>query len=125
MPFGGGIPAVADMNGDGIDDLVQMFFTVYSAINAGPVTRFFRLRFCGAQAISASGLPTRNRLWPILTATADWTFISTRAPTLAVATRIRASGTPIVADVDGEGLVEVVAVGSDGILRVIGSAWPQ
>ena len=33
MPFGGGIPAVADMNGDGIDDLVQMFFTVYSAIN--------------------------------------------------------------------------------------------
>ena len=33
MPFGGGIPAVADMNGDGIDDLVQMFYTVYGAIN--------------------------------------------------------------------------------------------
>jgi hypothetical protein len=29
MPFGGGIPAVADVNGDGIDDLVQMFYTVY------------------------------------------------------------------------------------------------
>jgi outer membrane protein assembly factor BamB len=29
MPFGGGIPAVADMNGDGIDDLVGMFYTVY------------------------------------------------------------------------------------------------
>jgi outer membrane protein assembly factor BamB len=31
MPFGGGIPAVADVNRDGIDDLVQMFFTVYGA----------------------------------------------------------------------------------------------
>lgn len=31
MPFGGGIPAVADLNRDGIDDLVQMFFTVYGA----------------------------------------------------------------------------------------------
>ena len=29
MPFGGGIPAVADMNGDGIDDLVGLFATVY------------------------------------------------------------------------------------------------
>ena len=29
MPFGGGIPAVADMNGDGIDDLVGMFYTVF------------------------------------------------------------------------------------------------
>lgn len=29
MPFGGGIPAVADVNGDGVDDLAQMFFTVY------------------------------------------------------------------------------------------------
>jgi outer membrane protein assembly factor BamB len=32
MPFGGGIPAVADLNRDGIDDLAQMFFTVYGAI---------------------------------------------------------------------------------------------
>jgi hypothetical protein len=32
MPFGGGIPAVADVNADGTDDLVQMFFTVYGAI---------------------------------------------------------------------------------------------
>jgi len=32
MPFGGGIPSVADMNGDGVDDLVQMFFTVYGCI---------------------------------------------------------------------------------------------
>jgi hypothetical protein len=29
MPFGGGIPAVADVNGDGVDDLVGMFYTVY------------------------------------------------------------------------------------------------
>lgn len=29
MPFGGGIPSVADVNGDGVDDLAQMFFTVY------------------------------------------------------------------------------------------------
>lgn len=33
MPFGGGLPAVADVNGDGVDDLVQMFFTVYGAID--------------------------------------------------------------------------------------------
>jgi outer membrane protein assembly factor BamB len=33
MPFGGGIPAVGDVNGDGIDDLAQMFFTVYGAIS--------------------------------------------------------------------------------------------
>jgi outer membrane protein assembly factor BamB len=33
MPFGGGIPAVADVNHDGTDDLVQMFFTVYGAIS--------------------------------------------------------------------------------------------
>jgi outer membrane protein assembly factor BamB len=32
MPFGGGIPAVADLNRDGMDDLAQMFFTVYGAI---------------------------------------------------------------------------------------------
>lgn len=31
MPFGGGLPAMADVNGDGVDDLVQMFFTVYGA----------------------------------------------------------------------------------------------
>ena len=31
MPFGGGIPAVADVNGDGADDLMQMFYTVYGA----------------------------------------------------------------------------------------------
>jgi outer membrane protein assembly factor BamB len=33
MPFGGGIPSVADVNGDGVDDLVQMFFTVYGCIS--------------------------------------------------------------------------------------------
>src|SRR5437879_13685877 len=33
MPFGGGIPAVADLNADGTDDLVQMFYTVYGVIN--------------------------------------------------------------------------------------------
>ena len=33
MPFGGGIPAVADINGDSIDDLVQMFYTVYAVLN--------------------------------------------------------------------------------------------
>jgi outer membrane protein assembly factor BamB len=33
MPFGGGIPAVADINKDGIDDLAQMFYTVYAVIN--------------------------------------------------------------------------------------------
>lgn len=33
MPFGGGIASVADINGDGIDDLVEMFYTVYGAIN--------------------------------------------------------------------------------------------
>jgi hypothetical protein len=33
MPFGGGIPAVADINGDGIADLVEMFYTVYGVIN--------------------------------------------------------------------------------------------
>ncbi len=33
MPFGGGIPSVADMNGDGIDDLVEMFFTIYGVIS--------------------------------------------------------------------------------------------
>jgi outer membrane protein assembly factor BamB len=40
MPFGGGIPAVSDMNGDGIDDLVGMFFTVYGVTDGntgGPV----------------------------------------------------------------------------------------
>ncbi|MDW8366667.1 MAG: FG-GAP-like repeat-containing protein, partial [Abditibacteriales bacterium] len=31
--FGGGIPSVADVNGDGVDDLVQMFHTVYGAIS--------------------------------------------------------------------------------------------
>ncbi len=33
MPFGGGMPAVADVNGDGIDDLVQEFYTIYAAIS--------------------------------------------------------------------------------------------
>ena len=33
MPFGGGMPAVADINGDGTDDLVQAFYTIYGAIS--------------------------------------------------------------------------------------------
>jgi outer membrane protein assembly factor BamB len=33
MPFGGGIPSVADLNGDQVDDLVGMFYTVYGAIS--------------------------------------------------------------------------------------------
>ena len=33
---------------------------------------------------------------------------------------IPASGQPIVADVDGDGLLEVLAVGHDGTLRIIG-----
>jgi len=33
MAFGGGIPSVADINGDKIDDLVQMFYTIYGVIN--------------------------------------------------------------------------------------------
>jgi outer membrane protein assembly factor BamB len=33
MPFGGGLPAVADVNGDGFDDLVQAFWTIYGAIS--------------------------------------------------------------------------------------------
>jgi outer membrane protein assembly factor BamB len=33
MPFGGGIPSVADLNGDRIDDLVGMFYTVYGVIS--------------------------------------------------------------------------------------------
>ena len=33
MPFGGGIPAVADMNADGVDDLMQSFYTVYGCIS--------------------------------------------------------------------------------------------
>jgi outer membrane protein assembly factor BamB len=33
MPFGGGMPAVADINDDGVDDLVQEFHTVYGVIS--------------------------------------------------------------------------------------------
>ncbi len=33
MPLGGGMPAVADVNDDGIDDLVQEFYTIYGAIS--------------------------------------------------------------------------------------------
>lgn len=33
MPFGGGLPAVADVNQDGSDDIIQAFFTVYGAIS--------------------------------------------------------------------------------------------
>lgn len=33
MPFGSGLPAVADVNGDGIDDLIQEFYTVYGAVS--------------------------------------------------------------------------------------------
>ncbi|MDW8120917.1 MAG: hypothetical protein RMK62_01205, partial [Armatimonadota bacterium] len=32
-PFGGGLPAVADVNGDGIDDIVQSFWTIYAAVS--------------------------------------------------------------------------------------------
>jgi len=33
MPFGGGLPSVADIDGDGIDDLIQAFWTIYGAIS--------------------------------------------------------------------------------------------
>jgi hypothetical protein len=33
MPFGGGIPAVADVNGDGVDDLVSMFWTIFVSVS--------------------------------------------------------------------------------------------
>ncbi|MCS6919621.1 MAG: FG-GAP-like repeat-containing protein [Fimbriimonadales bacterium] len=47
MPFGGGIPAVADLNGDGIDDLAQMFFTVYGAISGDTGEPLFPPAFLG------------------------------------------------------------------------------
>ncbi len=33
MPFGGGIPAVADVNCDGSDDVVQMFWTLFASVD--------------------------------------------------------------------------------------------
>ncbi|MCC6443134.1 MAG: PQQ-like beta-propeller repeat protein [Armatimonadetes bacterium] len=33
MPFGGGMPAVFDVNGDGCDDLAQAFWTVYGVLS--------------------------------------------------------------------------------------------
>jgi hypothetical protein len=33
MPFGGGLPAAAEVNDDGVDDLVQMFFVIYAAVS--------------------------------------------------------------------------------------------
>jgi outer membrane protein assembly factor BamB len=32
MPFGGDVPAVADLNGDGVDELVQAFYVIYAAV---------------------------------------------------------------------------------------------
>ena len=49
MPFGGGIPAVADMNGDGIDDLVAMFYTVYGAVNGATGDPLFPPAFLTGQ----------------------------------------------------------------------------
>ena len=33
MPFGGGLPAISDMNRDGIDDLVQEFWSIYGVVS--------------------------------------------------------------------------------------------
>lgn len=33
MPFGGGVPAVADVNRDGLDELIQAFYTIYGVIS--------------------------------------------------------------------------------------------
>jgi len=33
MPFGGGLPAIADMNRDGIDDLIQEFWSIYGVVS--------------------------------------------------------------------------------------------
>ncbi len=33
MPFGGGLPAIADINQDGIDDLVQEFWSIYGVVS--------------------------------------------------------------------------------------------
>jgi outer membrane protein assembly factor BamB len=33
MPFGGGLPAATDVNNDGVDDLVQLFYVIYAAIS--------------------------------------------------------------------------------------------
>jgi outer membrane protein assembly factor BamB len=33
MPFGGGLPAISDMNHDGIDDLVQEFWSIYGVVS--------------------------------------------------------------------------------------------
>ena len=32
MPFGGDVPGVADLNGDGVDELVQAFYVIYAAV---------------------------------------------------------------------------------------------
>jgi outer membrane protein assembly factor BamB len=32
MPFGSDLPAIADLNGDGIDELVQAFYVIYAAV---------------------------------------------------------------------------------------------
>jgi outer membrane protein assembly factor BamB len=33
MPFGSDLPAIADLNGDGIDELVQAFYVIYGAVS--------------------------------------------------------------------------------------------
>ncbi|HEX4588473.1 MAG TPA: FG-GAP-like repeat-containing protein [Gemmataceae bacterium] len=41
MPFGSDVPAIADLNGDGVDELVQAFYVIYAAVGGDTGTPVF------------------------------------------------------------------------------------
>jgi len=91
-----------------------------------PPSHLSRLGAHGVTRPAAAAFTTSRRATPfqrVLCIKISWLFLLLVGSAFAGEVwTIAASGKPIVADVDGDGLVEVVAVGNDGVLRAIGEA---
>jgi len=139
MPFGGGLPAVADLDGDGADDLAAMFWTIYAAVSGRtgeplhppaylPGPKHFN-RWLAYSSPTLADLDADGRL--------D-VYLNSAANSRGAYAAVRVDGTPLwaefhdfsegsngfgpVCDLDGDGKLDVVVPVTNGTLTCLDGA---